>query len=207
MKKMLVIVVFVIGLVSSLSAGECSDSSYKYYNGHRSVYPSDTFDKNIAQNVKVCINSDVNSLWTIAVKKAVNSLNYNLDVLNTSLHYSYGLGNCIIKVDVSDELPSNRFAQIEPFSGKLKKGKIKLSINIDSNNLKMNKMKSIIMHELLHGVGIFHTGHKVAYEVPNTDGYFDTKYAGRSIMCSVYEYPQSHFNFLDQRTIEFLYPE
>ena len=209
LKNILGAVLLTMFLVSGINAGECSESDYSYYNGHRSVHPNNSFSKSDSKNIRVCSDSDVSSLWNVAIQKAINQLNYNLGVLNTSLHYSYASSNCTINVENSGNLSNNLYAKVAPFSisGRMKAGDVKILINIDNTNLRMNKMRTIFMHELLHGVGFMHTGTNILYEIPNTDGYFDTKYAGRSFMCSSYLYPQRYFNFLDQRAIESLYPK
>jgi len=69
-------------------------------------------------------------------------------------------------------------------------------------------MKFIIMHELLHSVGFMHTGRDLYYEIPNTDGYWVTKYLPTSIMCALNSssYPSLEFNTFDKLSIETLYP-
>lgn len=210
MKKILLIMSMVVSLVSGAFAGECDDDKYSYKNGHRAVFPQDTFSNNIAKNVSVCISSDVPSLWNEATKSAITLLNSEISTTNSILRYSYNSGSsCTINVNMSYDLPYEQYAKVSSFIGKLIPGKPELLINANRETVSsFTIMKSVMMHELLHAVGLFHTGHKVSYEIPNTDGYYDTKYAGRSIMCSTANetYPQRHFNFLDKRSLEILYP-
>ena len=210
MKKMLLIVVMLGSLVSGVFGGECDDDKYYYSNGHRSVFPNDVFDRKFAKNIKVCINDNVPSLWKEASKSAIFLLNSELSTTTSILRFSYGSNDCYVNINISYDLPYNKYAQVLPFSGKLIPGKPKIVINGNNKIISsFTLMKSIMMHELLHSIGIFHTGHNIAYKIPNTDGYFDTKYAGRSIMCSVADsdiYPQRHFNFLDKRALEVIYP-
>lgn len=205
--------IFAIGLISILSssalfAGECDfDSNYNYKNGHRSVYPQNALTSTYSKNVVVCIDSDVPSFWSTASTNAINRLNSNLGSINTKLRFSSSTKNCVAKIKLSYTLSSSLYALAQ---NAVDPGKMVVYINANFTELASKPLAEyVIMHELLHTVGFFHTGQSQYYEVPKTDGYYDTLYAGSSIMCGVSNEssPTRAFNFLDKRAIETIYPK
>jgi hypothetical protein len=194
-----------ITVSENVSAAQC-DTNYNYLNGHRSVRYADLLPKSIAVNVKICSDANVPLAWKTASQNAINNLNSNLLGINTHLHFSYVTSSCTFRISMSTSL-TNEYARIyDP----TKPGITAVYINAYKNPNSLLK-EHILMHELLHTIGLGHTGKSYWYEVPGTDGYYDTYYAGHSIMCDTATdtviYPQRYLNFLDKKALEIMYPK
>lgn len=207
MKKLFYGLMMFFVVVGSVFAGQCDDDpSYNYSYGHRSIYLNDAYFDSVASNVRVCINSNVPSLWSNAVYQAISKLNYNLSSVDTILRYSYSTSICDITVKYDSNFSNNYIAEakniLTPSS----------YIHINSKNSPSSftdvKMKFTMMHELLHSIGLMYTGRNLYYQIPNTNGYWETKYMPTSIMCAVNSssYPSLEFNPFDKLAIETLYP-
>jgi len=206
MKKLVFGMLMFFIATGSVWAGQCDDDpSYNYSRGHRSVYLNDVYDNSTASNVRVCINNNVPSLWSNATNQAILKLNNNLSSVDTILNYSSGSSNCDILIKYDNNFTDNKIAETKNILTSSS------YIHINSNysgSISDVKMKFTIMHELLHSVGLMHTGRNLYYEIPDTDNYWVTKYIPTSIMCAVNSssYPSLEFNALDKLAIETLYP-
>ena len=207
--KKVILVIFLSFPIIALS-NECPDDpNYKYYRGHRSVHFSDYLDLSIASNVRVCIDSSVTSFWKMVTRDAINSLNLSISTTNSILNFSESTSNCTFYVRMDYSMNDSRYAEInEPVIP----GYTSVLINGNRKTISSRYLaEHIIMHELLHTIGLGHTGNNVWYEIPNTDGFYDTKNAGRSIMCKYADddstFPQRYLNFLDKRSLEIMYPK
>lgn len=207
-KKIIVIILLSFSFIAF--SNECiDDSEYKYYKGHRSVLSSDLLDNSFAKNVKICIDSNVLSFWKMVTRDAISSLNASLSTTDSILRFSESNYNCTFYVKMDYNISNNMYAKInEPVNP----GYTSVLINGNRNTISSRFLaEHIIMHELLHTIGLGHTGHNVWYKIPNTNGYYDTKNAGRSIMCAYADddstFPQRYLNFLDKRSLEIMYPK
>lgn len=203
----------IITIPLQLYAGQCDHvPDYDYRNGHRAVQVGDYLPRSIAENVTFCADADVPSLWKTAAQSGISRLNYLLSNSNSHLRVSYSTGSsCTFDIQMSYSLPSGTYAAInEPVTP----GYTAILINANYTTMPgFPYMEHIMMHEVLHTVGVGHTGmdNYPWVEVPNTDGYYDDYYAGLSLMCKGgdpdVDNPLRHLNFLDQRTLDIMYPK
>ena len=213
-KAILGTVIFMMVLVSTSFAGECDgEKGYSYRNGHTSIIKSYYLEKEFAKNVKI-YPIDIGYFWKKSVKNAIKRLNSELTGTKSYLRFSLNDfsnidDDCYSYVSMSDSLPSGRLGQAHNLA---QIGSMGIYISSDIKSITTAEAESMLMHEILHTVGLGHTGQKMKnwIEIPNTDGYFDAKYAGRSMMCTTStrgRYAQRHLNFLDKRSIEFMYSD
>ena len=196
--SVVVFTTFTIGVF----AGECDgDSNYYYKRGHNAVPSQYYFGWWDAQNISVC-SIDLDTSWKNVLKNSVSELNSELGKINTFLRFSYKTGNNC-KVPVSFLNISNvnilgiGYSKGSPYGPSL-------VINSNGNFLSTLEKKSTLMHELLHVIGLGHTGYRDSgyVELPNTDNLYDLPFISRSIMCTkIGNSPVIHFNKLDKRSI------
>ena len=206
MKKILVFAIFIASLVNVSFAGECDgDSNYYYKRGHNAVPTQYYFDWFNVHNISIC-SIDLDASWKNVLKNSISQLNSELSKINTFLRFSYKTGNkCQVPVsflDISNENILGRgYSKASPYGPSL-------VINSNGNFSSTLEKKSTLMHELLHVVGLGHTGYRDSgyVKLPNTDSIYDLPFISRSLMCTkIGTPPVIHFNKLDKRSIEIMY--
>ena len=193
---------------TSTFANQCSgDSSYRPQNGHRKNVRN-ILPVNKATNVKVCAGKSYYDY--VQMKKAVQYLNRDAQSAYSYLRFSYGSyydkSNCTVKIKRANVSFNPKIAASTTSLGQFPRI-IRINNAAIGNTLtNQYQIQHVIMHELLHAVGLGHTGRSDYKIIDGTIDFNNTN--KRSMMCNFTDprtYPTRRLNSLDKKALGILY--
>jgi hypothetical protein len=234
--KLSLLIASILSINFSVQAKQCISSEYNYRLGHQAINKNLTLPKSKAKMISVCLDDTLPPDWRNAVSTGIVKLRSELSTINTFLDFIGGYivdpsnqddldyRGCDVSITYQHGLGTEKMALTEGSSIASDFSRIAINAHLDEDlkntgdQLSKNGMEYVIAHELLHTVGLMHTGdlniEAKAYidikEIPDTDGFWQTRSVAPSLMCVDFDkdnIPTTFLNSIDRQAIEYLYPK